>query len=106
MKRAIPPSPSENLVIARRKKKGIERIFPLYPLSRDGAKYNRLMKILALYRLSLGQARQEDLLDHLLSNGVKEEQLNELFMNLSPFAKEKLAADLFSSKLWLNLSTT
>lgn len=68
---------------------GIERIFPLYPLSRDGAKYNRLMKILTLYRLSLGQARQEDLLDHLLRNDVKEEQLNALFMNLSPFAKEK-----------------
>ncbi|WP_164669348.1 helicase-related protein [Virgibacillus doumboii] len=67
----------------------IERIFPLYPLSRDGAKYNRLMKILALYRLSLGQARQEDLLEHLLDNNVEEEQLKDLFMNLSPYAKQK-----------------
>ncbi|MFC4559740.1 hypothetical protein ACFO3D_16255 [Virgibacillus kekensis] len=66
----------------------IERIFPLYPLSRDGAKYNRLMKILALYRLSLGQARQEDLLEYLLKNDIDENQLKELFMNLSPFSKE------------------
>ncbi|WP_174615164.1 hypothetical protein [Virgibacillus ihumii] len=69
--------------------KGIERIFPLYPLSRDGAKYRRLMKVLTLYRLSLGQARQGDLLDQLLSAGIEEEQLKGLFMNLSPFAKEK-----------------
>lgn len=68
----------------------IQRIFPLYPLSRDGAKYNRLMKILALYRLSLGQTRQEDLLEHLINSDVSEDQLQDLFMNLSPFLKETL----------------
>ncbi|MDQ7864886.1 helicase-related protein [Peribacillus frigoritolerans] len=31
----------------------IERIVPLYPLSRDGVKYDRLMKILALYPTKL-----------------------------------------------------
>ncbi|MBP1949889.1 helicase C-terminal domain-containing protein [Virgibacillus litoralis] len=66
----------------------IERIFPLYPISRDGAKYNRLMKILALYRLSLGQARQEDLLENLQKNNFDEDQLKDLFMNLSPFSKK------------------
>lgn len=66
----------------------IERIFPLYPLSRDGAKYKRLMKILALYRLSLGQARQEDLLEYLLNNNIDEDRLKDLFMDLSPFSKE------------------
>jgi hypothetical protein len=67
----------------------IERIVPVYPLSRDGAKYQRLMKILALYRLSLGQERQEELLEYLFTNGIEEEKLKELFMNLSPFYKEK-----------------
>lgn len=65
----------------------IERIVPMYPLSKDGAKYERLMKILTLYRLSLGQARQEELLEYLFENEIKEEELKQLFMNLSPFYK-------------------
>lgn len=61
----------------------IQRIVPLYPLSRDSARYDRLMKILALYRLSLGQARQEELIDHLFETGF--EEIGDLFMNLSPY---------------------
>ena len=34
----------------------IERIVPMYPFSRDGLAYERLIKILSLYRLTLGQA--------------------------------------------------
>jgi hypothetical protein len=71
----------------------IERIVPAYPLSRDGVKYERLMKILALYRLSLGQARQEELLEYLFDNQINEEKLKELFMNLSPFYKEKVGRE-------------
>lgn len=62
----------------------IERIVPMYPLSRDQAKYERLMKILSLYRLSLGQARQEELLEYILQSNLNEEQIKELFINLSP----------------------
>lgn len=65
----------------------IERIVPVYPLSRDGVKYERLIKILSLYRLSLGQARQEELLEYIFENNLEEDKLNELFMNLSPFYK-------------------
>ncbi len=61
----------------------IQRIVPLYPMSRDSARYERLMKILALYRLSLGQARQEELIDYLFETGF--EEMGELFMNLSPY---------------------
>ncbi|WP_423798192.1 DEAD/DEAH box helicase [Neobacillus sp. SAB-20_R2A] len=68
----------------------IERVVPAYPLSRDIPKYERLMKILALYRLSLGQARQEELLEYLVSNDIEVEQLKELFMNLSPYYKERV----------------
>ncbi|MBR2403830.1 MAG: helicase, partial [Lachnospiraceae bacterium] len=40
----------------------IERIVPMYPFSRDELAYERLIKILSLYRLTLGQARQEELI--------------------------------------------
>lgn len=62
----------------------IERIVPMYPMSRDQSKYERLMKILSLYRLSLGQARQEELLEYVLQSNLNEEQIKELFINLSP----------------------
>jgi hypothetical protein len=64
----------------------IERIVPMYPYSRDKAVYNRLLKILSLYRVTLGQARQEELLEYLFDN-CDEETLKELFINLSPFSK-------------------
>jgi hypothetical protein len=64
----------------------IERIVPMYPYSRDKAVYNRLLKILSLYRVTLGQARQEELLEYLFNN-CDEETLKELFINLSPFSR-------------------
>ena len=53
----------------------IERIVPMYPLSRDQVKYERLIKILSLYRLTLGQARQEELLEYVLQSQLDEEQI-------------------------------
>ena len=66
----------------------IERIVPMYPLSRDQAKYERLIKILSLYRLSLGQVRQEALLEYVFQTDLDEKQLRKLFINLSPYFKE------------------
>lgn len=66
----------------------IERIVPMYPMSKDGAVYERLIKILTLYRLTLGQARQEELLDYLFNNFDEADLLNDLFINLSPYAKQ------------------
>ncbi len=65
----------------------IERIVPMYPLSQDRLRYNRLIKILSLYRLTLGQPRQEELLEILNKEiiGVVDDRL---FMNLSPFYKK------------------
>ncbi len=63
----------------------IERIVPIYPFSKDGHKYQRLMKILQLYRLSLGQAKQEELLEYIFQHDVDEAELKEMFMNLSPY---------------------
>ena len=67
----------------------IERIVPMYPLSRDELIYERLIKILSLYRLTLGQARQEELLNYLFTNFDSEDDLRKLFINLSPFYKDK-----------------
>ena len=66
----------------------IERIVPIYPFSRDEIKYDRLIKILSLYRLTLGQARQEELLDLIIGKfKIDEKEINDLFINLSPFYK-------------------
>ncbi len=67
----------------------IERIVPMYPFSRDEISYERLIKILSLYRLTLGQARQEELLEYLFREFDDAAELKKLFINLSPFSKEK-----------------
>jgi hypothetical protein len=66
----------------------IERIVPMYPFSRDQAAYERLIKILSLYRITLGQARQEELLEYFMQEDMKQEQLDKLFINLSPYFKK------------------
>ncbi len=67
----------------------IERIVPMYPISKDEINYERMIKILSLYRLTLGQARQEELLEYLFDNFGNIEELKDLFINLSPITKEK-----------------
>ena len=67
----------------------IERILPLYPFSRDIIRYDKLIKILSIYRLTLGQARQEELLEYILSNtDLDIKELKDLFINLSPYYKQ------------------
>ncbi|MGV6995967.1 helicase C-terminal domain-containing protein [Desulfovibrio sp. QI0430] len=66
----------------------IERIVPMYPYSKDKAQYSRLLKILSLYRVTMGQARQEELLEYLFSN-CNADELKELFINLSPITKKR-----------------
>lgn len=62
----------------------IERVVPMYPFSRDVARYKRLMDILNLYRLSLGQSNQDYLME-LLGDLDFDEDFKELFINLSPY---------------------
>jgi hypothetical protein len=66
----------------------IGRVVPMYPLSRDEISYERLIKILSLYRLTLGQARQEELVDYLLQRELEEEEIQDLSINLSPYYKK------------------
>ena len=69
----------------------IERIVPKYPCSRDEAAYQRMITILSLYRLSMGQPRQEELLEHVMKDVPESEraQLKQLFINLSPFSRKQ-----------------
>ncbi len=65
----------------------IERYVPLYPFSKDIEKFNNLIRILAFYRLTFGQPRQEELVDALHQSGFSNEairKLDELIINLSP----------------------
>ncbi|ACZ31352.1 helicase domain protein [Xylanimonas cellulosilytica DSM 15894] len=52
----------------------VQRIIARYPLSRDHDRYERLRDDLALYRLTLGQPRQEDMVDLLRKRGVDGQQ--------------------------------
>lgn len=66
----------------------IERIVPMYPLSEDQSRYSRLINVLSLYRLTMGQPRQEELLQ-LLEGKLDEEEINQLLFDLCPFNKNK-----------------
>jgi len=68
----------------------IERIVPKYPYSRDEQQYERLVRMLSIYRISMGQARQEELIEYILHNVDEDEftELEKLFMNLSPYYRE------------------
>lgn len=61
----------------------------MYPFSRDLLSYERLIKILSLYRLTLGQARQEELLEYIFKNCDNTDNMKKLFINLSPYYKLK-----------------
>ena len=62
----------------------IERIIPIYPMSEEYGRYNRLIAVLTLYRLTMGQPRQEELLQ-LLEGKVTKEQIQQLLFDLSPY---------------------
>lgn len=66
----------------------IERLLPFYPMSRDENNYAHLIKILNYYRLTLGQPRQEELLEYVFSEVRDAAQLKQLFIDLSPFSKK------------------
>lgn len=66
----------------------IERIVPEYPMSIDVDRYHHLIDVLALYRLTMGQPRQEELLELLHSRHLTPDQISALLFNLSPISKK------------------
>lgn len=65
----------------------IERIVPMFPMSEDESRYSRLIKVLSLYRLTMGQPRQEELLQ-MLDGIISQEQIKQLLFDLSPFNRK------------------
>jgi len=59
----------------------------MYPFSQDRLRYERIIKILSLYRLTLGQPRQEELIS-VLDQEITKQSEAKLFMNLSPFYRK------------------
>lgn len=64
----------------------IHRVIAHFPMSRDFAKYKRLTTALTLYRLTLGQPRQEDMVELLERRGVATDRLPTI--DLSPPAEQ------------------
>lgn len=64
----------------------IERIVSMYSLSSDRERYDRMNSVLSLYRLTMGQPRQEELLS--LFKDLTQEQIKSLLFNLSPIKRE------------------
>ena len=62
----------------------IERIVPMFPMSEDESRYSRLIKVLSLYRLTMGQPRQEELLQ-MLDGKISQKLIKKLLFDLSPF---------------------
>ena len=71
----------------------IERLVPLYPFSRDQEKLYDSLKILAFYRLTFGQPRQEELLNFMLKREFSPQQValikEKLMIDLSPLMRER-----------------
>lgn len=68
--------------------------FPIYPFSIDKFNYENIITSLAFYRLNLGQARQEELLNALKALSKREELdddeieniTTKLMIDLAPFS--------------------
>lgn len=60
----------------------IERIVPLLPMSKDVAIYKELISTLAIYRLTFGQPRQEELVNSIKSKLTDVQDLDSLYLNL------------------------
>lgn len=57
-------------------------------MSKDGISYKRSIKILSLYRLTLGQAQQEELLEYLFRECEDPAELKKPFIDLSTCSKK------------------
>lgn len=65
----------------------VERLIVHFPLSREDAQYVQLRHSLTLYRMMLGQPRQEDMMELLRQRGVSESQVAQL--DLRPPSRRK-----------------
>ena len=69
----------------------INRVVPLYPFSKDIDKYRNMLKVLAYYRFTFGQPRQDELIQMLQDNDDSSDMdlYSNLMINLSPIYFKK-----------------
>ena len=53
--------------------------------SQDRCRYDHLMDVLSVYRLTLGQPRQEELFETIHKENWNMDELKKLYINLSPW---------------------
>jgi hypothetical protein len=73
----------------------IERIVPLYPFSKDIEKYQNMLKVLAYYRLTFGQPRQDELIEAMAEAGLDDNEkilLQKLMLDLTPISFQEREA--------------
>ena len=66
----------------------IERIVPLIQYSKDIQRYESMLHVLGLYRLTFGQPRQEELISGLNCK-LKPQQINRMILNLCPLKRKQ-----------------
>ncbi len=81
--------PSDWVRENEKKLERIDRFVLSYPMSSDIGRYSRLKAILSLYRLTMGQPRQEELLK-LIGGKLTDEQIHELLFDFSPSSPKHL----------------
>ena len=59
----------------------------MFPFSKDEVNYQRLIKVLSIYRLTMGQARQEELVNYILNSEFDDNEIHSLFFDLSPYSR-------------------
>jgi hypothetical protein len=67
----------------------IERQVPAIPYSKEVKKLKNLLKTISIYRVALGQPRQEELVNHIVKDFTEDEikrLQTDLLINLSPFS--------------------
>lgn len=67
----------------------IERVVPLYEFSQDIQRYEKMLHVLGLYRLTFGQPRQEELAE-ALDCALTPEEIDKLLIDLCPMRRERL----------------
>jgi hypothetical protein len=69
----------------------IERQVPIIPYSKEVKKLRNILRTISVYRIALGQPRQEDLINYLIESFDEKEIENvqkQLLINLSPFRRD------------------
>ena len=64
----------------------VESIVPVLSFSQDEVTLRRILDLLRICRMAIGQPRQEDLLERVLQENIEFSQIRKFFLDLCPFS--------------------